>query len=119
MWEIDSKLLLQIKNDLKEEIKQELKAELMREIKQEIVEELKWHSWNQVLDNYMIPKNHKLIQKNKSWKVIWSFINAPHAESETGVSKSSISQNIKWKTRMAGWFIWSNKILPKKNDNEK
>lgn len=103
MWDVDPKLLLQIKNDLKEEIIQELRAELIKEI----VAELKWDSGNKVLDNYSIPENHKLIQKDKSWKVIWSFLNAPHAAQQTWVSKSSISQNIKWVTITAWGFIWS------------
>lgn len=108
MWNIDPKLMLQIKEDLRKEIIEELKPQLIKEI----VAELKWESGNKVLDNYSIPENHKLIQKDKSWKVIWSFINAPHAEEVLGVSKSSISQNIKWKTTTAWGFIWSLKTLP-------
>ena len=103
MWEVDAKLLLQIKNDLKEEIKAEIKAELIKEIIAEMTRE----AWKQVLGDYTVPNNHKLLQKDRSWKIVWSYINAPHAEEMTKVSKSSISQNIKWKTTVAGWYIWA------------
>jgi len=103
MWKIDPKLLLQIKKDIKEEVIAELKPMLIKQI----VSELKGESGSQVLGNHTVPDNHKLLQKNKSGEVVWSFINAPHAFEVTGVSKSSISQNIKWVTVTAGWFIWS------------
>lgn len=103
MWEIDPKLLLQLKNDIKEEIKHEIRAELIKEI----VAELSWKDETQILDSIAVPENHKLIQKDRDGKVVWSFLNGPHAANQTGVSKASISQNIKWKTVTAGWFIWS------------
>jgi len=102
MWKMDAEMLLQIKKDLKAEIIEEIREDLIKDI----VAELSGKD-QKIIDNYLIPKIHKLIQKDRLWKVIWSFLNASHAAEITGVSRSSISQNIKWKTKRAWGCFWS------------
>lgn len=88
-----------------EKFKAELKAELKEEIRREIMEELK--AWNKIKDDCEISEFHNLIQRDKSWVLIWTFRNAAHAAEETKVSASSISQCLKWKTKTWGWYIWT------------
>lgn len=48
----------------------------------------------------------EILQLSKLWTFIKKWRNSAIASNETGISRASICQNIKWVHKTAGWFIW-------------
>jgi len=83
------------------ELKKELKEEILKELRQEI------STTTPTPTEYTPWESDTILQKNKKWKVIWSFLNASEAARTVWLSQSSMSQALKWTTATAWWFIWS------------